>query len=269
MSGFDKISAFLDSVDADFSWLLALLKPCPRSVVPTCKLSIPAVKVAPPSANFPVPSAIFIAPLPSWDAAESNCVDLSVNWSEPNCNLVRTAINSGLLLFNWAEPDDSFSIPVTNSGVFPARVSKPVVNFEEFSVNLVEPETNWSKLVVKVVFFSLSWFTPKEIVSNPLVYALTPFSIDWLPGTNWLSTAFCNCVNPLDIDVKELDAIGKSWFALVCKVERLETGWFILPKFSFKSPTVVKIAFADSIVELELFETASVNSFFWVSVRDW
>ena len=48
-----------------------------------------------------------------------------------------------------------FRIPVTSSGVFPARESKPVVKVEEFSVNLVEPETNWSKLVVKVVFFHL------------------------------------------------------------------------------------------------------------------
>ena len=249
--------------------MLAPLNPFSSPVAPTCKLSIPAVKVAPPSANFPAPSVIFSAPLPNWELAESNWLDLSVNWLDPRYILSRPNINSGLLLFNWLEPNDNFSIPVTNSGVFTANVSKPVVNVEEFSVNLVDPETNWSKLVVKVVFFSLSWFTPKEIVSNPLVYSLTPFSIDWLPGTNWLSTAFCNCVKPLDIDVKELEATGNNWFAFVCKVERLVTGWFTLFKLTFKFPTNVKISFAESIFELELFETASVNSFFWASVRVW
>ena len=167
--GSDNVSAFSDSVEADLSWLLALPNPCPNESTSICKSSRLEVKVVPPSASFPAPSAIFIAPLPSWDAAESNCVDLSVNWPEPNCNLVIPAISSGLLLFNWAEPVDKLSIPDTNSGAFPANASTPAVKVDVFSVNLLDPETNLSRLVVKLVFFSLSWLAPIEIVSSPLV----------------------------------------------------------------------------------------------------
>ena len=269
LSGFDKISAFLDSVDADLSWSLALLNPCPKEATPICKPSNPEVNFVPPSASLPDPSANLLAPFSNWEAPESNWLDLSANWPDPDCNLSTPAINSWLFWFNWLEPVDNFSIPDTNSGVFSTNWPTPAVKLEDFCVKVVEPETSWSRLPVKVEFFSLSWLAPWETLSTPAVYAFTPDVIDWLAGTNLLATAPCISVNPLDNPVKEVEASGNTWLAWFFNVERFEDWFCKFSKLPCKPWTKATIDCADWILSVEFWDTEALISACCSLVKDW
>lgn len=77
---------FLDSVDTDLSWSLALPSPCPKEASPVCKSSNPEVNFVPPSASFLDPSANLLALFSNGEAPESNWLDLSANCPDPDCN---------------------------------------------------------------------------------------------------------------------------------------------------------------------------------------
>ena len=74
-NGFDKVFAFVSSVEANANCSFASINPVLNVVTPPYKVSKPDERVFPPSASFSAPSAIFCDPSVNLEEPERSCSD--------------------------------------------------------------------------------------------------------------------------------------------------------------------------------------------------